>query len=685
MKISSKVSCLLAFCGVISFSVASYAGVCFVVGDCGDDKIASRCGSDYNGYIFETCKKGFELGGNLCSYNGRTKYQRCQCNTAYFQHIIPTDGQSPYNYLEKVEKSSEKGRYCEENRARARYCKSEYAYAETSDIANSWNSPQVLPKACKNGMVPDEEAGVCVETDSIRLGGNPYKKYKACRCPALPEGQEWKSCNKAHQIGKGDSCDGKYKECECNLGFYMKEPEGICVANTPNTPEKEEFVGECKNANGIQYKNNRLSKVSCDTPQNPKWKIYYISGQRDEEIRSLACKFMENNPDERVEVVITGGSAEDVVGSAATEFDDVYEVNLHPLFSSLLGVGQADWGFDLGVAEKPMPYKNGKAYKADGYNFPLLMYGVIHTAGAYDMYCGDKDKMNDDPREYGYYGWLGGIQTWVDSINEPVFGGGSSEAKVSAPVKALMFRPYNYSKSCHPAEFAPYEEYECKGDDCAIMKKNAKADNIKSFGGDKCLNFVFNLNEKDLMLPALVVNTEDRVAYHINSEPRFMIEYESLRWAQQKVSVGSESYTDYSGNFLRWDINNNTALGAKNACEKVCYDRRDEYKDVKGGYVDTYPYMNSYWEKEVASGNVSADAGLKTLFEQKNKDTDSNILKTFIGGNGYSDINSGEGSSDWRKRKYFNNNVKNVLNGVLGISNPMGALRKEGSGADKNY
>ena len=200
---------------------------------------------------------------------------------------------------------------------------------------------------------------------------------------------------------------------------------------------------------------------------------------------------------------------------------------------------------------------------------------------------GEQDNMNDAPKEYGYYGWMGDIQGWIDAINSPVFGGGSAETKVNSPTIALKFRPYTYSKSCHPAEFEPYGEYACKGEDCSILQDNPKADNIKGFGGDKCLNFVFGLNANDLMMPALVVDVENKVAYHINSEPRFMIEYERLKWVAKKVNVGKDSYTDYAGNFLRWDVDDNADFGAKSACEKICYDRKAEYKKVKGGYIDT--------------------------------------------------------------------------------------------------
>lgn len=692
MKFSSKFLFVSILGTAVFVCAVAYAGVCFITGDCGQNIVVSRCGADFNGYTKESCAEGYKLGGNSCSYNGKTKYERCECDASYFKWVLP--GDSKYNYEDRAEKNtSSDDKYCEETRAHAKYCKPEFAYAEESDIATSWTMLQIKPSVCDEGKELDPDSETCEETDGIKVGGHTYKKYKACRCPSLAGGKKWQSCDKPHQKGKGTVCDGKYSECGCDVG-YLPQSDGTCVENKQDdgSGTKGGFVGQCSNPYGIRYSNNDLVATSCNNEADVEWKLYYENGSRNAEISGLACRFMEKNPSVGLDIIyLDSADLEERINNivvSGEDFDEIYEVNLHPLFSSLLAKGQADWGFDLGVAERPVAYKDGKEYSHSGYNFPLLMYGVLHTGGAYEMYCGENSKKTDNPKEYGYYGWLGNIQGWIDAMKAPVFGGGSPDVNVVKAVKALKFRPYTYSKSCHPKEFPPYEDYKCENDECSILKDKSE-EVIQSFGGDKCLNFVFGLNASELEMPALVVDVKNRIAYRVDSEPRFKIEYDNLSWDAEIVHDhdGKIRYTDYAGNFLPWAVDESKAYGSDGVCEKLCYDREAEYNNIEGGDINTYPYMNKFWMEKVASGEVSMEEGLKVLSENRDKDTGHRILNTFIGGHDYGEAKYGnkEDSDDWLWRKYFNDNMGNTLNGVFGISNPWGIIRDEGTGPDKEY
>ena len=723
MSVRLKIFSIVAFCGFLFFSTITRAGVCFIVGDCGRNNewtIYNRCSTESNGYYFSSCPEGYKLAGQRCYSREGSKYQRCECDIGYFS-ILYKENDEKYEYRNLANQSSSDSNYCENTRAHEKYCKSIYKYASSKDIAESWAAPQSKPIVCPNDMVVDEESDSCVELYGIKEGFRSYRKYSACKCPDLPSNGEWKDCNEEHQVGAGEVCNGKYTACTCENGYHMYE--GACYKDPlgdDNDPTVEPRNLICKfpqdnpdiKVSDIQYTDKNPQESALN---GKNWVLFYANGANESIIYQMAEKLKKGDSKiSKIDLVFHFVEESEIVdyvlarGSwLGKEIKKVYEINLHPLFSTMMYTGDADWGFDLGIAEKPITYKsyNNPWPEGETYDIPLLMYGILHTADAYNGYCDGEDTEDEENAiPYGYYGWLGSLTSydaWKQIRGQFVAAGTKKQRVSSTPMNepAMHTRPFVRAKSCHPGEngFAG-KNFGCQGNGCkkCPMKNNSESEVFK-WGGDKCLSVVFAMDKESLKMPAMVFDTDNGVAYVINSEPRYYVGYDYVTWKAEDVRDGASVYNgantfrDFAGNFIP------AKIIKSESCEYHCYDKKSYYNENNIDFYDinTYHNTNAWWLKNVFSGKKDKSEGKNVLAEQPDIDTNSLYVDTFVGGDAmeyamyrhydWQNGSSGQYPKDWYKRKYYNNNSENAVNGIYGISNPYCGFRDEGEGASSEY
>ena len=659
---------VLAFIVSIFSITTAEAGVCFVVGNCGQDKSLDMltCGEGGgNEYKAKDLTNQHMLGeGSPCSVGKEIWWPACLADLSYYRWDKTESGNAAYDYSGWAKSANASCKYVA-NRYHAKYCKAEYKYVASGDKDKRTMNHKPV-STCPSGVSVNASQGSCLEVDGLKSGSSSYMRYKACSCPSTYS----KSCGGEGQTGGGQECNGKYSSCVCAAGY--SGDGNTCTKNTGGGTSHPEI-----SEGWILYYAKDANRETLD-----KLRVQYNEeGKKagDEQYLIAGIRYIEDTDEEEMKKI------QEELGVS-----EIYEVEMHPLFST--SYYNADWGFDLGVPDKIIGYEGGSL---SDYNFPIMLYGTIHSGGLYDSDCdeftGEKDEEpeKDEPKEFAYAGFVGDMPKVINAYKpETIIA--PTGGTVSGSSTALMFRPYAHTKGCHPEEYPMFEKAGCSEYECDIFGELG-LDRVYKFGGDKCIQYVFGHDEA--VLPSIVLDPKGGVIYKINSEPRYRVELNpGVAWREEKVMTPKgEDYTDYAGNFL---VGVAKKKEPHEAYESICHDNDIDYENRILGDINTWPDMNAFYDEKAIKGEDVKDI-IEILQHDSHEDTGSNILPTFVGEASidpeayfeakYYNEAGLDGVEDYYWRKYFNNAMGNIVNGAWAFSTPYKEHREEGDGPETIY
>jgi len=220
----------------------SEAGVCFVVGDCGQNN-AKKIESKNCSSLGYTIKKGscpahqVESGGS-CTSGGVTYYEKCVCDPEYYKYTAQ-DANSKYELKEKCDK---------EERYARKVCRANYKFVNVTSASISaarnatlssfhYGFETCLMTVSERGRDSyiDPNGDECSEAfglEKVSSMGNityPFSKYTKCECP---EQYKYTDANRGEYELGGEHCTLNYKEYYESLrcpSDYLQEGLQTCA------------------------------------------------------------------------------------------------------------------------------------------------------------------------------------------------------------------------------------------------------------------------------------------------------------------------------------------------------------------------------------------------------------------------------------------------------------------------